>query len=251
MGLTPGQVAGKARVLNLPYRARGSACLPMRADHPAAIEGRTRFRRSVDRDIIGPVLKPGDNQRKLGRWITKGRWKGFPILSLTLEERATCPRSCEQWLTCMGNSMHLATRYAHGPRLEARIADELAALQARYPRGFAVRLHLLGDFYSLEYVKFWAMVLRTFPALHVWGYTHRRRGTRIGDAISVLQKTRPDRFAVRFSDAPNGYRSIVVASEANVPIGTIVCPVETGKTRNCGTCGLCWTTHKPIAFILH
>jgi hypothetical protein len=33
--------------------------------------------------------------------------------------------------------------------------------------------------------------------------------------------------------------------------GDILCPVQTGKTASCTTCALCWSTKKPIRFLLH
>ena len=30
-----------------------------------------------------------------------------------------------------------------------------------------------------------------------------------------------------------------------------VCPVQTGKTDSCGTCGLCWSATKAVVFLTH
>ena len=80
--------------------------------------------------------------------ITKGKWKGFPVFGLTLEERATCPRSCEQWLSCYGNGMgqRRAYRYEHGPKLLEALDKELGILSSepKTRNGFAIRLHTLG-----------------------------------------------------------------------------------------------------------
>ncbi len=40
---------------------------------------------------------------KLGKKVTKGIYKGYPIFTLTLEERKTCPRSCKHWNNCYGD----------------------------------------------------------------------------------------------------------------------------------------------------
>lgn len=70
------------------------------AGHPALTEGRTLFPTTV----VAPadaarLLVSGVNSRKLGGEVTKGPWKAMPIYSLTLEERATCPRACHHWAT--------------------------------------------------------------------------------------------------------------------------------------------------------
>lgn len=67
-------------------------------DHPAVIAGRTHY--AARRQWAGfepRVLKDGHNNRKIGRLVTKGRWRGMRIFTLTLEERPTCPTGCAHW----------------------------------------------------------------------------------------------------------------------------------------------------------
>lgn len=251
MGTTVGSIDGKCRTLGLQFHRKKNpaALLP---DHAAVAEARTVYPASV-REPDGNVLKSGDNQRKIGKKVTKGAWKGFPIFVLTLEERATCPRSCQQYLACYGNNMRFAARYKHGPALEASLRTELKHLQKRFPKGFVVRLHLLGDFPTLGYVRFWEEMLNEFPALHVFGYTAWLQNTRIGQAIADLRSRRWMRFAVRTSGAMTGPRTVVVAKEWPT-IKAIVCPAQTGKTKSCSSCGLCWSLaarDKAIAFLAH
>lgn len=202
------------------------------------------------------VIKRSSNT-KLGKTITKGTWEGFPIYTVTLEERATCPNSCVHWSTCYGNNMFRAIRYSADDSLILAMHHELADLQAKHPKGFAVRLHVLGDFYSVDYVKHWAQWLDMFPALHVWGYTARKDKTDpIASAILDLICDQPKRFKVRFSgdmetsnsalsmDAPRV--SEMVASKV-----AFLCPQQTGKTATCGTCAACWASDKPVAFLTH
>lgn len=63
--------------------------------------GRSIFTSRVfDPDEVGRVLKDGHQSRKIGRFVTKGKRAGWPIFTLTLEERATCPRDCKAWGFC-------------------------------------------------------------------------------------------------------------------------------------------------------
>lgn len=221
-------------------------------DHPAIIESRPLFKRSANQDRwAGRVLISGHNQRKLGKRITKGVWKGFEIYTLTLEERKTCPRTCQEWLTCYGNHMPRSIRQPAGGALEAMIEAELAELQDRHPRGFVIRLHILGDFYSVEYVAKWGRWLGLFPALHVFGYTARQDA--IGAAIADLVSRHWGRFAIRSSGGVlSGVpAAIVIAQPAEAQGDAIICPVQTGRTDCCATCGLCWTSKRPIAFLRH
>src|SRR5262249_32616397 len=142
-------------------------------DHPALSEARTIFPTTVaspwDADRL---LVSGHNNRKLGAHVTKGEWKGFPIYHLTLEERASCPRSCLRWADCYGNAVHMARRHDHrGDNFLDFLRAELWMLARANRDGFVVRLHTLGDFYSMDYVAFWAEMIDTLPMLHVFGYT--------------------------------------------------------------------------------
>ncbi len=106
-------------------------------------DGKTTLR---DPQADEVVIKSGGYSGKLGGVVTKGWWKGMPIYTLKLEERATCPRSCQNWRGCYGNNMPFAHRYRHGAALEEAICREVYLLSAKHPRGFVVRLHDLGGF---------------------------------------------------------------------------------------------------------
>lgn len=223
-----------------------------RQDHGKDARARTIFPNTL-RPADSNVLKPGGNQRKIGSRVRKGPWRKMPIYCLTLEERATCPRTCRQWATCYGSNMQWATRYQHGADLERELARELAELNMRHRRGFVVRLHILGDFYSRDYVRFWEGALRALGGLHIFGYTHWQASTPIGAEIARIRDVQWERFAVRHSDALSGPRTKVIRDAAHAG-DAIVCPAQTGKTANCSTCGLCWAPaakDKVIAFLEH
>ncbi len=219
---------------------------------PAYRAGRTIFgRRVYPASEVGRVLKSGHNNRKIGKVVTKGRWKGMPIYMLTLEERATRPRDCKAWATCYGNNLNWAQRIVHGGDLEAALERELADLNARHPRGFVIRLHVLGDFYSVAYVYLWRRALAKYPALRVFGYTARDpQGDPIGKLLDAMSRTQWDRFAIRFSGRglpERGAEVIDLVQETPA----IICPAQTGATDCCGTCGLCWQTQRNVAFLRH
>lgn len=218
--------------------------------HPAHRAGRTIFSTRVyDPDEVDRVLKDGHQSRKIGKTIMKGPKRGWPIYTLTLEERATCPRSCEAWAICYGNNMHAAERIVAGPMLDEALWEELAGLQAAHPAGFLVRLHILGDFYSTGYVDLWRRALAAFPALHVFGFTARLPGTAIGDALWRLATADWGRFAIRFSGL-TGPRFASQLMPGQDP-GAVACPAQTGGTECCATCALCWGSDRSVAFARH
>lgn len=72
---------------------------------------------------------------------------------------------------CYGNAMPFSRRNEPGPALEAQLEAEIEQKAREHRRGFVVRLHVLGDFYSLDYVKLWRDMIARHPELHVYGYT--------------------------------------------------------------------------------
>ena len=135
------------------------------------------------------------------------------IYSLTLEERATCPRYCPQFNDCYANKaiQGKAWRYRHGPRLLAQLSAELRALSIEPATidGFVVRIHVLGDFYDEEYVRWWKEQLTLYPNLRVWGYTAYWKDSEIGKAVAEVRLAYPDRFRVRWSNCRGELDSVL------------------------------------------
>jgi len=175
----------------------------------------------------------------------------MPLYTLTLEERATCPSTCTEWLTCYGNNMHFARRHIAGEALEDRLWQELKQLDAMHPAGFVVRLHILGDFYSEAYVDLWAHALERFTALRVFGFTARDPDAcEIGSAVYAMNVAEPDRCRIRFSGAAlGGMGSLVI--ETRDESSHVACPAQHGATDCCATCGLCWTMDRVVEFVRH
>lgn len=154
--------------------------------------------------------------------------------------------------------MHWPHRAPPGTELERRLDQEVAGLADDHPRGFAVRLHVLGDFHSVGYVELWRQLLERHPALHIWGYTAYWDVEKypIAVALKALRKQHPHpgRFEMRFSNAPEtlAVRSTISVETANeVPAETILCPEQERNTESCSTCTLCWHGKKRIAFRQH
>lgn len=234
------------------------AVIGLAETHPAIVNATTKFPKTIVDPRHSPrVLVDGINQRKLGNRVTKGEWAGMRIFALTLVERATCPPTCPVWLICYGNTMPFSRRHLPGVELERRLERELATKQTKHRHGFVVRLHLLGDFYSRDYVDFWARALQRFPSLRVFGYSAWPEGTEIGDAVAALRDERWDRFAVRTSsDEPGPARAVTMGRMPTSPrvAEGLVCPAALNRTACCGTCGLCWSPwlkHETIVFPQH
>jgi hypothetical protein len=201
------------------------------------------------------VLKQSKN-KKLSKdklpTIKKGKFAGYVIYTLTLEERATCPRYCYHWDDCYGNNMLFAHRIQHGPELEAALQKEVAELCATY-RGVIIRLHVLGDFYSVDYVAMWQSLLTKFDNLAVWGFTGYKPTSDIGLAIRAVRGSFGERFAVRFSNAPDLTFSANSAEISKPEKGrSVVCPEQTGAAESCAACTVCWSApERQVLFLTH
>jgi hypothetical protein len=239
----------KARFPSRPLNGR-SASLPP-PDHPAILGGRTVYPKTVVSPRNYWALKSGANWRKVGGEILKGKWRGFPLYVLNLEERQTCPTACRHWRSCYGNRMQWVHRMEAGPDLEWRVEREVALLAIDHPN-FCVRLHGLGDFYSVRYVELWRTLLERHSGLHLYGYTARTDDA-IADALRALARDIGwHRFAMRYSNDAFPLRSTVtIESVRQKPANAIVCPEQVGKTESCSTCALCWQSEQRIAFLQH
>jgi len=230
------------------------------ATEMARIEGTTKYRKSVVQTASKTktgleVLKPGNNNKKLGYKITKGRWKGKYLYSITLEERATCPRSCHHWDDCYGNNMPFAKRYSANSSLCASIHSDIMRLRTKHPQGIVIRLHVLGDFYSTEYVNFWGTMLKAWPELCLFGYT-ARWDDNIQSAIHTQLNVRyPTRCVIRYSQNQpfNETSSVRFATDESFSGDSFICPEQTGKAASCADCGACWGEHstKSVRFLSH
>jgi|TARA_R100000458_G_C8264613_1_gene239779 hypothetical protein len=184
--------------------------------------------------------------------VKKGEFKGYVIFTLTLEERATCPRECYHWDNCYGNNMAFAHRIEHGQALEAKLEEEVKELCSTY-KGVIIRLHVLGDFYSSIYALLWGKLLNLYDNLAVWGYTGHDKNSSIGHILDLIRQRYGSRFSVRFSNDLDYIFSANSTERAKPKAGkSFVCPEQTGDVANCANCALCWAaTDRQVLFMTH
>jgi hypothetical protein len=232
------------------FNPHGRVRKPLSPDHPAVTAGESLYpTRVYPASALDRILVPGESNPKIGGQWQRG-WNGIRIFTLSLPERTTCPRTCVQWQNCYGNNQRWTVRVKPDQELIPRLDTELDLLATRFER-LSVRLHNLGDFFSVEYAEFWIEQVRTRPGLHCFGFTARPRASRIGRVIEEASRGW-DRFRIRFSGDP-GERSAMVMDDP--PPGQhdagITCWAQTGEARKCESCGLCLTTRQPIVFKRH
>jgi hypothetical protein len=210
-------------------------------------------------DNPSPILKKGSSNTKLGFKVTAKKWTGKRLYSLTLVERETCPTSCHHWDDCYGNNMPFAHRFSING-LKNRLRAEIDSLMQKHKEGIIIRLHVLGDFYSVGYVEFWEDMLFTHPKLCLFGYT-ARRGDNIANAIWLMNTRFSERCVIRHSgnyeagtphDSQDPFEeNWSYAAEESFTGKSFDCPEQTGDLKDCASCGLCWITPKTVRFQTH
>ena len=145
--------------------------------------------------------------------------------------------------------MPFAHRFSN-PNMDSILEKEIESLLLKHKEGIVIRLHVLGDFYSVEYVQFWLDMLEKHPKLCIFGYT-ARKGDKIAHALWLLNNLFPERCVIRHSGNNEYNSSWSYAAEESFEGASFVCPEQTGKLKSCASCGLCWTTKKTVRFLSH
>ena len=210
----------------------------------------TIYRKSIKTPNEFSTLKKGSSNKKLGFKITAKKWGGKRLYSLTLTERETCPASCHHWEDCYGNNMPFAHRFSI-MGLTDKLEIEIASLMMKHKNGIVIRLHVLGDFYSIAYVEFWESMLIKYPKLCIFGYTGREIGTKIGDHIRFQNNMYPEQCVIRFSRSKESKDGTLYAAEESYSGKYFDCPEQSGKIDSCAACGLCWMSPRTVRFTTH
>tara|TARA_B100001939_G_C16815828_1_gene562103 strand:+ start:123 stop:788 length:666 start_codon:yes stop_codon:yes gene_type:complete len=201
------------------------------------------------------IIKDSKNI-KLGKKVIKGMYNNYKLKTVTLIERKTCPADCVHWEDCYGNNMPFAHRIDHKDQnlLQKRIYNELLNSTNQL---LLIRLHVLGDFFNVKYVKFWSIMLNTFKNIAIYGYTANNINSKIelsrDIAKEIIKLNYSKHSHIRFSnDLNNPFSANSYDIVKPVKGKSILCPVQENKTANCGTCGLCWNQNsQSIIFKTH
>lgn len=187
-------------------------------------------------------------------------------VAATYVARQSCPVGCVLWSVCYGARGYCGM-------IERRLAREAAAVNAspldlarleaeglRWLGGASgVRLHVLGDAIGPECVELVAGAAAGWAAVHgapVWSYT---RGWREVDAglwnRSPWVRVRAScaNLGELLEATARGWRVALTGRNIEPKIaaaGGFRCPHETGKVPDCISCGLCWTSPRPVGFEL-
>lgn len=180
--------------------------------------------------------------------ISRGNLKTGTLPSFSLPVMTTCPGKtpfCDRF--CYGLKGRFTMEQIvkrNDARLDATLRDDFIdtivkeILKTKAP---AFRLHVVGDFYTVEYVEKWIKIAKRLPSVIFFGSTRSWRC----DFLSEVLK--------HFRDLPNVYiKASVDLTDTLEPFscgwrvwsvegyGT-PCPHDFGRVANCAECMLCWT----------
>ena len=126
------------------------------------------------------------------------------------------------------------------------ITLEIKALPATYK---SFRIHVAGDFYSVQYIKKWIAIVKANPQMVFYAYTrswriphlvpHLRNLALIGN-MSLLCSTDIDTFNAS-ETIPHGLRE-AYAGDVKPSSKYTYCPVQAKKKPTCDMCNLCMSS---------
>ena len=181
---------------------------------------------------------------QVSRWNTKmGTVPSFslPVLKTCPGKTEFCSRLCyglngrfaQPQMKKILQSNLVATNQAH---FVQRIVHEIQKTRTE-----VFRLHVVGDFYSVEYVERWIEIADRLPGVKFFGSTRSWRVPGLRDAVT------------RFRDLPNVYlRASIDPTHLDKPpsswgVWSIEgegdpCPHDFALGEHCLTCKKCWQT---------
>jgi len=187
-------------------RSKKHKPMSLSADHKAVVNGVTLFPTQVRvPDHESNLFKPGANNVKIGSHVAKGKlWAGFPIYMLSLEERATCPRVCENWNQCLlPGSLVLTANLRWVPIEKLKVGDKIVGFDEEHDgsrrklRRFRTSIvEALGEARKASYRVSTSLGELSASAEHLWLVRRDRAGfmwrktedLELDDEIQFLKK---------------------------------------------------------------
>jgi len=109
----------------------------------------------------------------------------------------------------------------------------------------AFRLHVVGDFYSVDYVENWVEIASRFPDMIFFGSTRSWRVPGLESAVAMFAAL-PNvhmRASIDFThqDRPEpGWKVISIEDEG------VSCPQDYGWGKDCFNCKRCWQSKESL-----
>lgn len=201
--------------------------------------------------------------------LTNGNMKlGTGVLKWSLEAGDTCP-GASTWCSdhCYGKkgffySFSVKERHAKNQALLVDLSDFERRVneQLSHARIMEVRIHEVGDFWSVPYTMAWIRIVQANPTKRFWGYT---RSWTIPDLVPALEELRSlpnmQLFAscdTSMPDPPKGWRIAWIDGDPRATGVTCLfqqkLPDGSRRKDSCSECGFCQKGRsKNVVFLPH
>ena len=179
--------------------------------------------------------------------ISNGNTKIGAIPNFSLPAIKTCPGQTDFCAVfCYGLRGHF-THHSRQAMLERNyqrsLQDHFASRMIRSIQDNAskvFRIHVVGDFYTPEYIQKWTMIVDALPSVTFYAYTRSWRCPALKEALGNLRSHSNCHLlaSIDFTHAnrpDSSWNTISVEGEGSP------CPHDTEMVETCLTCGLCWS----------
>ena len=181
--------------------------------------------------------------------ISRGNLKLGILPSFSLPVITTCPGKtpfCEQYCFGLrGNFILENVKKANDRRLDATLKPDFVDTivnEVRKTRAPAFRLHVVGDFYTTEYIEKWIEIAIELTTVIIFGSTRSWRCEFLSKTLKEFRDLQNVylKASVDLTDTlvlpPNcGWRTWSVEGQGDR------CPHDYGLVENCASCRRCWT----------
>lgn len=185
--------------------------------------------------------------------ISKSNTKVGNILSFSIPPVETCPGRtewCERKCYAKRFKRYKNVTISYNNNLEATksptfVTDMVAKLTKATKKCKVVRIHVAGDFYSVDYIKAWISIVVALPEITFYTYTRSWRVEELAPWIEVLHAlpnvtlfASTDVDTVR-ETVPDGFRQAFAGDAKSGLVKMVECPAVRMTETTCDKCSLC------------
>ena len=190
-----------------------------------------------------------------GNRLVKGNSKLYNILIFDLPAVSTCLNcdDCKDKCYAMkAQRQYSNVRIFRETNLilykeQANILKTLIVAQLNKAKETVVRIHSSGDFFSQDYIEFWASIVSMFPNIKFYTYTKVEKILNFDNLVKLSNFN----LITSIIDNKLNFGSLEYCKELKVMYGSFICPATNYKNVQCGKeCSYCITKNN-VCFVEH
>ena len=193
--------------------------------------------------------------------VGRGNIKVGPIPTFSLPSRFTCP-GATQW--CLKHCYaarferiwpNCRLAYSRNLLLTWNTRRFVSSMLRSIPKNLPVlRIHVSGDFYSVEYIDPWRHIAEKRPQTAFWAYTRSWTVPNLLPALEALRKVANVHLFASVDpgmpDRPSQWRAAYL--EIDQRAQGLPCLHQAGKAKSCSECRYCFRPGKGnVVFKVH